>query len=75
MTTILEIAMEDATALADASVAMRAKITDRDDVLEYFTRRTFRSLYRAHILRTRGRNPSNRECDIALREAMADGQD
>lgn len=58
--------------MADKSIAVRGKIHDQQKVEAYFTRKRWRDLYRSHILMTRGRTPSDRECDLALEEAMED---
>ena len=70
MKTILDIATEDAEDLAAKSVAVRSKAVEHIQAKEHFLRKRYRNLYRAHILRTRGRTPSTRECDLALDEAM-----
>ena len=75
-TTLLDLAQEDGKKLASKSVAIKLDKDKEPEILEYFTMKSFRSLYRAYILNTRGRNPSNRECDIALAEAISDtGED
>lgn len=70
MTTILDIAEEDGRKLAERSIACRRDGADRGQVIEYFTRKRFRELYRDKIFRERRRTPSNRECDIALAEMI-----
>jgi hypothetical protein len=75
-TTLLDLARVDGKKLTSQSVAIKLDKDKAPEILEYFTKKSFRSLYRAFIMNTRGRNPSNRECDIALAEAISDtGED
>ena len=81
-TSILDIAREDGDRLAKNSLAVRIKGPAAKKkktlkaVTNYFTRNRFRELYRAHVLRSRRRSCSDRECDLAYHEAVekADGQ-
>ena len=72
MITILDIAKEDGAKMAAKSVAVRFKIAEAGKVTDHFTRKRFHELYRDFILHSSGRNPSARECDIALSEANED---
>lgn len=74
MKTILDIAKVDAKDLSEKSVAVRSGVLTAEEGEKYFLRKRYRNLYRANILRTRGRSPSTRECDIALEEAL-EGED
>ena len=74
-TTLLDLARVDGAKLTSRSVAIKLDKDKEPEILEYFTKKSFRSLYRSYIMNTRGRNPSNRECDIALREALDDSRD
>jgi hypothetical protein len=72
---LLDIAKEDGAKLAGNCIGVSRGVSDPEDAVEYFTRKRFRSLYRAGIMRQYGRNASNRECDLALKQAMEDKTD
>jgi len=69
---IIDIAREDGAKLARESLAVKAGIRDQFQVEQHFTEKRFKELYRAHISRTRKRPASNRECMLAMDEAMKD---
>ena len=72
MITILDIAKDEATKLADASIAVRAKMAETGMVHKHFLKTRFNHLYRRYMMNTVGRRISNRECDIAFQKAQED---
>ena len=75
MTTILDIAIEDGEKLAKQSAAVLSSAGELKDVSAYFIKKRFSELYRAQIIREYGRNPSKRECLLALKEAQEAAED
>jgi hypothetical protein len=71
---LLDIAKEDGAKLAGNCIAVSRGVSEPEDATKYFTRKRFRTLYREWIMRNYARSATDRECDLALQEAIDDGE-